>query len=236
MNIPVVFENENFLALDKPANILSEPHKGSKDFSVVDFLKEKYPLHSKFDPVRFGLLHRLDKETSGLLLVAKNKETFDFLKSLFRERKIKKEYLALSYGWLKEKKSILNFPIGWGGRLKTTSSSSRKPKEAITEIEVIKKLQKEEKYSFLKALPKTGRTNQIRIHLAKIGLPVVGDKIYGRKKNIPKEVVALKRHFLHAFALEFVFLGIRYRMEASLAKDLAGFLVKTFNYKPETFF
>ena len=104
MKIPIIFEDENFLALNKPANLLVEPTKNSQKKTLIDFLKEKFPQNKNFDSQRFGLVHRLDKETSGVLLVAKNKNFFDYLKKLFKERKIKKEYLALVYGWPNKKR------------------------------------------------------------------------------------------------------------------------------------
>ena len=233
MKIPIIFEDENFLALNKPANLLVEPTKNSQKKTLIDFLKEKLPQNKNFDSQRLGLVHRLDKETSGVLLVAKNKIFFDYLKKLFKERKIKKEYLALVYGWPNKKRGEINLPIGWGGKLKTTDKKARKRKPALTFFELIKKIKGQEKYSLLKVFPKTGRTNQIRIHLAKIGLPIVGDKVYGRKKSLPEETKKLKRQFLHCSALEFLLPNkkTKIRIESDLAKDLKEFL-KMIN--PET--
>jgi len=233
MKIPVIFENKDFLAIDKPAGLLSEPTERSKEETIVDFLKNRYKENKSFDPVRFGLLHRLDRETSGILLVAKNKEAFVYFKDLFKKREIKKEYLALVYGWLNKRKGIIDFPLGWGGYFRTTASKARNKKSAITEYQVLKKLQGGEKYTLLKVEPKTGRTNQIRIHLARIGFPIVGDKLYGRKKRIPEECQKLKRHFLHASALTFTFKKTRYRLESVLPLELKEFLEKELNFSFE---
>ncbi len=220
----VLFENENFLAFLKPAGLLIEPTKKSAQKTFLDFLKQNYPEHKNFDKEKYGLVHRLDKETSGIVLVTRNKETFLKLKELFKQRKIKKEYLTLVYGWPKNKKGEIDLPIGWGGKLKTTSSNSRNQKQALTKYFLLEKFEKNnQKYSFLKVEPKTGRTNQIRIHLSKIGLPVVGDKLYGRKKNIPKEIT-LNRHFLHAFSIEFSLSKTRFKIESPLPNELANFL------------
>ncbi len=231
-NLPEkIFEGKNFLAFFKPAGLLIEPTKNSTQKTFLDFLKQNYPEHKNFDKEKYGLVHRLDKETSGIVLVAKNKETFLKLKELFKQRKIKKEYLALVYGWPKNKKGEINLPIGWGGKLKTASLNSRNQKQALTKYFLLEKFEKNnQKYSFLKVEPKTGRTNQIRVHLAKIGLPIVGDKLYGRKKNIPKEIY-LNRHFLHAFLIEFSFKNTRFKIENPLPDDLNIFLKDFFNWK-----
>ncbi len=223
----VIFENDNFLAFFKPAGLLMEPTKKSTEETFLDFLKKNYSKNKIFDEERYGLIHRLDKYTSGIILVAKNKNIYLKLKELFKQRKIKKTYFALSYNWPNKNKGLINLPIGWGGKLKTTSAKSRNQKLSLTKYFVLKKFNSEgEKYTFLKVEPKTGRTNQIRIHLAKIGLPIVGDNIYGRKKNIPNRLKGFKRYFLHAFSLEFSLEKSRYKIESPLPLELKKVLKK----------
>ena len=151
---------------------------------------------------RAGVVHRLDKDTSGLLLVAKNNKAFFYFKNLFQTRKIKKYYLALVHGKPKEQKGTISAPLGRIGLKRTTKITGKKlidKKEAETEYKTIKNYRE---FSFLELSPKTGRTHQLRVHLNSIGHPIAGDSIYGfRKLSAP---LGLNRLFLHAYKLEFI--------------------------------
>lgn len=225
LEISIVFENEDFVVINKPVGVLVHSTKyGEK--SLVDWLIKRYPyiVGVGEDKNRPGIVHRLDKETSGLLLIAKNQKAFDYFKKLFQERKIKKGYLALVYGEIKNKKGVIDKPIGIIAssiKRSTAAQKMKELKEAITEYEVIKVFEwQKEKLTLLRVSPKTGRTHQIRVHLASIGHPVVGDKIYGRKK----EKIAV-RLFLHAYLLEFPSPnGTTLRLEVDLPEDLERFL------------
>ena len=191
MNIPIIYEDDDLVVIDKPAGILVHPVKNEKN-TLLDFLKIKYP--------NIKLVHRLDRDTSGLMIVAKNEETYEWLKSQFLNRQIKKKYLALIHGTLKDKKGIIAKSISKsrkrGGSQTTTPIGKRR--EAITRYNVIKEYPN---YSLLEVFPETGRTHQIRVHLASIGHPITGDEKYKFKRQ-PK-IEGLNRQFLHASYLNF---------------------------------
>jgi len=170
---------------------------------------------------RPGIVHRLDRETSGVMIVAKNQKYFEYLKSLFQKHLIRKTYLALVFGKVMPKSGIIEKPIGIkSGTLKRSVHSTKMAKNSVTEYKVIKYLERlrpSSVFSFLEVEPKTGRTHQIRLHLASIGHPVVGDKLYGPKRNQPEWA---HRLMLHALSLEFSSgNGRRTRIEAEPPED-----------------
>jgi len=196
-DIKIIFENEDFLALNKPAGLLVHPvGRKNTEKTLVDWLKEKYPA----------------------------------IKKLFQEHKIRKGYLALVFGNFKNKIGTIDKPIGIKSSSIKRSTAARKMREmksAETDYKVIRnfKSDKSPGFAFLEVFPKTGRTNQIRVHLASIGHPVVGDKVYGSKKLFLPH--GLNRMFLHAYFLEFPLKeGRVIRLEADLAEDLKDVLAK----------
>lgn len=200
----VAYEDKNILAINKPAGILVHHNANSKsagENTLADWLLANYPeVKGVGDSAeRPGIVHRLDKETSGLMLIAKNQKTFDYLKSLFQSHQIKKTYLAWVWGEPKEKKGIIDNPIGLkAGTVKHTIHGGKMIKPAITFFRIIKTEETPEgKISFLEVMPKTGRTHQIRVHLKSIGNPVLGDKLYGSKDD------GFNRLMLHSYSLEF---------------------------------
>ncbi|MBI2674336.1 MAG: RluA family pseudouridine synthase [Candidatus Yanofskybacteria bacterium] len=232
-NINISYEDENLLILNKPAGMITHPKNISdKQDSITGWLVEKFPdiknigepfIASGSEVPRTGVVHRLDKDTSGLLLVAKNDKAFFYLKKLFQDRKIRKYYLALVNGRPKKPKDTISSPLGRIGLKRTTKIIGDKlidKKEAETEYRTVKNYKD---YTLLEVLPKTGRTHQIRVHLNSIGTPVAGDIIYGfRKAATP---LGLGRLFLHAYKLEFVSLsGEKLVIEADLPQDLQGVL------------
>lgn len=251
MEIPIIYEDGYFLIIDKPSGLLTHPvNRQDKSESVVGWLLKKYPEIAKvYDQygasvgewvdLRPGIVHRLDKETSGLLLIAKNQSSFDYLKKLFQERKIQKTYLALVYGYMKNKSGIIEAPIGkLENRQTARTYGKRKLKErpAITEYKVLDEFgtleqseapsgkNKFDDYTLLEVMPKTGRTHQIRVHLKSISHPVVCDPLYAGKKNCPPK---LGRMFLHAQKLSFVSSsGTAITAEADLPLELSNFLKK----------
>ncbi len=256
MDIEIIFENKDFLVINKPAGILVHSVPNSKfsafakasadrqipNSNLTDWLIKKYPEIKKVgdDPEnRPGIVHRLDKDTSGLMVVAKNQETFFYFKKLFhpallkkggvQERRIVKKYRALVYGIVKAQNGIIDKPLGYkGGTIKRTARSDAKDiKSAITFYKVLSRFEKPDNgCTLMDVEPKTGRTHQIRVHLASIGHPVVGDQIYGRRKKIPEEFQGLKRQFLHAYFLEFPSIdgkGIM-RFESDLPSELNNIL------------
>ncbi|MBI2676687.1 MAG: RluA family pseudouridine synthase [Candidatus Yanofskybacteria bacterium] len=237
MNLSIVYEDKDFFILNKPSGIsVHKTHSKDPNKTLADFILEKYPeIKNVGDPstssgqktLRPGIVHRLDKETSGLMIIAKTQSAFDYLKKQFQERKIKKTYLALVYGNLKNKTGIIKLPLGKLGTKQTTRIKGKKDlkeREAITEYKVLKTYNlKLITYSLLEVYPKTGRTHQIRVHLNAIGHPVVCDSLYGgRKKICPSE---LGRLFLHAKKLEFVSpSGQRLSLEVDPPEELTNFL------------
>ncbi len=223
----VVYEDKNILVINKPSGLITHP-KNAEDNqdSVTGWLVEKYPEIKTVgeDPLRPGLVHRLDKDTSGLLVIAKNQNSFVYLKSLFQDRKIKKYYLALVHGRPKEPKGIIDAPMGRIGMKRTTQVRGNKKlkdkKEAVTEYSTLKNFRD---FTLLEVSPHTGRTHQIRVHLKSIGTPVAGDPLYGYK-NItgPKQP---ERLFLHAYKIQFVSPdGKSLTIEIDLPKELQNFL------------
>ncbi len=226
--ISVIYQDDNFLAIFKPAGVLVHSDKKNKKETIVDWLLKNYPeiggVSESGD--RPGIVHRLDRETSGILLVARNQKTFEYLKKLFQEHKVRKTYLALVWGKLRGK-GVIDMPIGLKpGTVRRITSGKRMKmvKEAITEWKALKTIKKNGRvFTFLELTPKTGRTHQLRVHLASIHHPVVGDVLYGPRKN----PLGLKRQFLHASSIEFTKPdGGRLRLEAELPEELQKFLEK----------
>lgn len=222
----IVYEDNDLLVINKPAGLLTHPvpspsaSYGTDPKSVVGWILQKYPQIKNIgdDPVRPGIVHRLDKYTSGLLLIAKTQATFSYLKKLFQERKIKKTYIALVHGELKNDHGIINLPLGKIGTKQTIKIHGKKElkeKEAVTEYKVTERFND---YTLLEVSPLTGRTHQIRIHLNSIHHPVVGDNLYGVKKNGLK----INRLFLHAYRLEFLApSGKKLLLETDLPQELS---------------
>ncbi|MDP3999683.1 MAG: RluA family pseudouridine synthase [bacterium] len=233
-DIGIIYKDKNFLAINKPAGILVQKapgagHREAEAPTIVDWLLENYPevktVGDKPEE-RPGIVHRLDRETSGVMLVARNQETFDYLKSQFQERKVQKTYWALVFGNVKDSSGRIELPIGIkSGTTKRTvfAKKMKMIKEAVTDYEVIKYLKiGGEDFTLLKVLPRTGRTHQIRVHLTAIGHPIMGDKLYGGKRN---QLAGLDRQFLHAQSIEFTSsTGERVKFEADLPEELEKIL------------
>ncbi len=220
MNIKVRFENKNVMVVEKPAGIVVTNEGRDEKNSVENYIATKYDWAKKME--RSGVVHRLDKGTSGLLLIAKNKKYFKYLKKLFKDRLIYKEYEALVCGdvsFVGEIKAPLvkkNYGV-WGKRQVGIGG-----KEAWTIFELIKKYKYGGKsYSLVKIVLKTGRTHQIRAHFSYLGWPLLGDRQYGG------EMGDLGRPFLHAKKLEFVDMDKKIiSVESEISADLEEVLKK----------
>jgi len=202
MDLKIIYEDKNLLVVDKPAGI---PVYSKEKNGLMNEIVKELPLLKEVGKFpRYGLVHRLDKETSGILLIAKNKETFDFLQQQFKEREVIKKYLALVKGNI-EHERVIKKSIGRDlkNRRKQKAYLPHSPeaqkkgvRKATTEIKPIRKFKD---YTLIEAIPKTGRKHQIRVHLRSIDHPVIGDKIYSFKDQ---SSLGLKRQFLHAHHLK----------------------------------
>ena len=230
----LIYENADLVVVSKPAGMPVHEAKHSTDYSLCDWLLEKFPEIASVgdvsprgelaEPYRPGIVHRLDKRTSGVMVVARTQDAFENLKRLFKERAIEKTYLALIVGVPKKKSGVIDAPIG---RLRANptkrgilrqaqdKSALRGSRQATTEY---RRLERLGEFSLLAVKPRTGRMHQIRVHLASIGTPVAGDKVYGGGRTKPH---GLPRQFLHAWKLAFSYpVGRRWQFEASLPPDL----------------
>lgn len=229
----VIYKTKDFVAYNKPAGMLVHAVKGFEgregERTLADIASKEFPEIRTVgdDPEnRPGIMHRLDKNTSGVIVIARNQRFFSFMKDLFQNHQVKKTYVALVNGRLLGSGTI-DTPIGLKpGTIKrsTVARNMKMIKDAVTDYKVAKVYQQSVLggrgavyYSLLHVTPHTGRTHQIRVHLASIGHPIVGDTLYGPKANN----LGLERHFLHAESIEFSTPdGNRLKLEAELPMEL----------------
>lgn len=222
MKLKIIYENKDIIVIDKPAGIsVHAKDEHDKMLTIVSILYKSYPEIKNIGdyPLRPGIVHRLDKETSGLMVIAKNNETFYEFKKQFQERKIEKKYIALVSGVLEKNSGTIETPLAKIGtrtsRNTQHAARSTKIKSAITEYKVTKRYKE---YTLVEVTPKTGRQHQIRVHFASINHPVACDKLYGRKaKKCPS---GLNRHFLHAGYLKFRLKNALMEFDSELPQDL----------------
>ncbi len=207
MNPHIIHSDKDFLVINKPSGLVVHPFDYSTEYTLVDFLQEKYPVMFSIENIVTlqdkriipfgGTVHKLDRDTSGIMVIAKNKKTFDELKLQFRNHTTTKSYLALVEGKVQKEKFTINAPLGRSKKEYKQSTNPVNPRgelrDAITDVEVIKC---NETTTLVNLLPKTGRTHQLRAHMSSIGHPIVGDKVYGSK-------IDSERIMLHAESLEF---------------------------------
>lgn len=226
--VSIIEETSDFVVLNKPAGLLTHRLPGKEEAALTDWLLTRYPEMARVgDPstssgranLRPGIVHRLDRNTSGIIAVARNQDFFLYLKNLFQNRQVEKVYWALVRGRLEPSQGIIDKPIGLkNGTIKRTIHGGKMIKPAVTEYRVIERWLE---FSLVELRPKTGRTHQLRVHLAAIGHPIAGDPLYG--KNVGP--YGLRHQFLHAHSLEFALLGgSRRRFEADLPADLRAIL------------
>jgi 23S rRNA pseudouridine1911/1915/1917 synthase len=208
-NIPlnVLYEDSDLAVIEKPAGLVCHLGAGVRSGTLVNALLYRLGPLDTGDPVRPGIVHRLDKLTSGVMVVAKNPRAHSALAQQFKSREVKKEYLALVFGRPVPPMGTIDKPLGRDPQnRKKISTKARKTRSAITHYRILKEY---EGLSLLSVRIETGRTHQIRAHLAQKGHPVVGDALYGgmRKRCLPKQLQPaadrLERVFLHACRLEF---------------------------------
>lgn len=223
--LDIIFEDDDLIVLDKPAGLVVHPAHGHQRGTLVNALLARYPDLAALDPAgpdstgRPGLVHRLDRDTSGLMIVARTPTALRHLQRQFKARTVEKIYLALVFGRPQAPEGIIDVPLGRDPRQRQKFAARPDGKPARTHFRL---LEDYGHYSLLQIGLETGRTHQIRVHLAWLGCPVVGDTVYGRKKN----ALGLSRQFLHAWRLRFQHprSGQTLQLEAPLAEDLQAVL------------
>ena len=198
VEIPIIYEDDDVIVIDKPAGILSHVKGNScSEYTVADLFKSKSQFAETDDTEgrtgnssRQGVVHRLDRDTSGVMIGAKNEAARAKLQAQFSQRKAKKTYYAVVEGHLKNDQAVINLPIRRNAKRPTTFLVEAGGREAITNYQV---KEFNNKYSLIELKPQTGRTHQLRVHLAHLGHPIVGDRVYGKPAD---------RLYLHAAELE----------------------------------
>lgn len=224
-NIPlhILYEDVHMVVIDKPSGMVVHPGAGRKQKTLVNALLYHYPGIREIGPKdRPGIVHRLDKETSGVMIVAKSEKAYTELQRQFKQRKVGKRYLGLVWGNISRQEGCIRWAIGRHGRHgERMSIKTKKPRSAETLFEVLKRYPG---FTLLDINPVTGRTHQVRVHLAASGHPLVGDKRYGQRKS----KVRCPRLFLHAHKIAFDHpqTGEKVEYSSPLPKDLGTFLNK----------
>lgn len=211
LGIKIVFEHKDFLIINKPAGLLvHKPHKNSTEYDVVDWLLHHYQTisHVGFSE-RPGIVHRLDKDTSGLLIIALTPQGHSYFAQLFKQRTLKKEYLLLVEGHPQEQ-GIIDFPLGRHPVVRTKITHVHNGRAACTEFKVITYFKDT---TLIKANLITGRTHQIRVHFSTLGHPLIGDTLYGKSSRF------IKRQALHAHHLSFEYADQQYTFTQDIPAD-----------------
>ena len=196
--VEIIYEDSDIIVVNKPKGMVVHPANGNPDGTLVNAIMSicKDSLSGIGGEIRPVIVHRLDKDTSGILIVAKNDKAHINLSEQIKEHKVKKTYIALVKGIVKENNATINMPIGRSEKDRKKMAVTKKGKEAITHFKVLKRY---DKYTLLEINIETGRTHQIRVHLSQIGYPIVGDEVYSKGKNEWN----IKGQCLHAKSLDF---------------------------------
>jgi 23S rRNA pseudouridine1911/1915/1917 synthase len=198
--LDVLYEDETIAAVNKPAGMVTHPSLGHMTGTLVNAVLARWPQTAEVgEPGRAGIVHRLDKDTSGVILIAKTEEARRYLARQFKARRVTKRYLALVYGTPPSPTGEINVPIGRDPRQRNKMAVVRDGRESISHYNVLRTIGPA---TYLEIFPKTGRTHQIRVHLAFLKLPVVGDPVYGRRRE--RGPIRLRRQFLHAESLTLI--------------------------------
>ena len=196
--LDIVYEDDDILVVNKAKGMVVHPAAGNPEGTLVNAVMAhcKGNLSGLGGELRPGIVHRLDKDTSGLLIVAKNDKAHIQMSKQIQDREVKKIYIALVRGIISENEATINMPIGRSMQDRKKMAVTKKGKEAITHFQVLERF---DKYTLLKVKIDTGRTHQIRVHMAEIGHPVVGDMLYSNGKN----EFGVEGQMLHATSLDF---------------------------------
>ncbi len=226
-----LYEDEWLLVIDKPPGLAVHPGAGEKRETILDIFRHEYPrIGAMADLERPGIVHRLDKDTSGVLILAKSEEAVSAMQALFQERAMAKTYLALVAGAMRFRNGTIDRPLARSlrnrARFEVAGEDREDRREAITEFSVIREFAR---FTFVKLMPHTGRTHQLRVHLAHFGNPVLGDVLYNksRGKDFP-------RLALHAFRIAFdhPFSGERVEVTRPLPRDLRQYMIEQLQAEP----
>ncbi len=224
MDIPILFEDENYIIINKPAGLVVHPDGKTDEPSLTDWLIKNYPkMKGVGEPLKLsggetidrpGIVHRLDRDTSGALVIAKTQKAFEDLKEKFQNREVSKKYHAFVYGEVKESEGVIDRPIGRSNKDFRMWSAQRgargELREALTHYRVLargvtgqvgEEGSAPEKFTFVEIEPKTGRTHQIRVHFKAINHPVICDPLYAPKRE---SALGFKRLALHSRSIGFV--------------------------------
>lgn len=218
IDLDVLYEDDFLLVINKPAGLVVHPAPGHEEDTLVNALLYRWgEVEPGLEPSRLGIVHRLDKDTSGALVVAKDATTLERLSKQFSRREIEKQYVALTHGRVRSAKAEISQPISRHPVERKRMAVHAGGRAAMTRYEVIDRF---DDVTYLRAYPETGRTHQIRVHLASIGHPIVADATYGRSRHTP---LPIHRQALHAERLSFQHprLDRSVTVSAPLAEDFA---------------
>ncbi len=227
--LDILYEDDCLAAINKPPGMVVHPAPGQWHGTVVNALLSYWGWHVEEASLRPGIVHRLDKDTSGVLLVAKNRTTLEALAEQFKSRQVHKTYRAVVVGCLPQHEGEISFPIGRHPHdRKKMSVHARKSRPAVSRYEVLESCRN---VSLVRLFPKTGRTHQLRVHLAALNHPIIGDYLYGSRrieKILPPEIRHFPRQALHAEAIEFIHPQDHAVMtiQAPYPDDFAGLLLE----------
>lgn len=194
--LDIVYEDDDVLVVNKPQGMVVHPAPGHPDHTLVNALMYHSPLSTINGEFRPGIVHRIDKDTSGLLMVAKNDRAHQSLAAQLKAKTTKREYIALVHGRIKEEKGTIDAPLGRSRKDRKKQAIVANGRHAVTHFKVLERYRN---YTLIKCRLETGRTHQIRVHLASIGHPLAGDPLYGPRKTLPG-----RGQYLHARLLGFV--------------------------------
>ncbi len=218
--LDVLYEDAHLLVVNKPAGLVVHPAAGHTSGTLVNALLAHCPQVAEVGGrERAGIVHRLDKETSGLLVVAKDTATHAALQRQFKLRQVQKTYLALVEGRVSPREGLIEVPIGRDPRDRKRMAAQQDGRPALTRYRMVEAFRE---HTLLEVQPHTGRTHQVRVHLAWLGYPVVGDRVYGHRR----QQLLSGRHFLHAAELRFKHpaTGEEMTFTAPLPSELSGVL------------
>ena len=227
-NIPldIIYEDDDIIVINKPKGMVVHPANGNPDGTLVNAIMAicKDSLSGIGGEIRPGIVHRLDKDTSGLLIVAKNDKAHVNMSEQIKNHEVEKTYIALVKGFVKEEEATINMPIGRSTKDRKKMAVNKNGKNAVTHFKVLKRFKN---YTLLEVKIETGRTHQIRVHLSEIGYPVVGDTVYSNGKN----EFGVVGQCLHAKCLEFKhpITGKSMKLEAELPEYFLEILKKLEN-------